>query len=466
MKRIQGSISVFLALTITLMLSFCLILIESARENTMLLKAEIVFDTGINSLLAEYHSVLWDKYDLLYVDCSYGQDMPDYEQTKGHLQAYIEKNLQYDGGSWLNLNYESCELGNVLLATDFSGADFYKQAIADAEASVGLSYIEKVLEWFAQMEGTYPLRVTMDEGKEAASNAIEEANGTEVEVKPAVWGKDKEGNPVIIEEAEYETVDIKNPLDDIWSANILLRQVVENYSDISSSKIDLSALASYRSLAAGNSDEDKEVDGLLKKALFCKYLFDHFTSYTDFVEDGQNGLHCQLEYILGGKNSDSMNLEVVAAELLAIREIDNYLSLLQDEVRKAEAHALAIAAAGIAPWLKPVVYQAMMLYWAYEESVADLQILFRGGEIPLVKSLPIESISEFTLDYEEYLLLLVMLQNREVLVMRAIDLVELTVREEQPAFCMDACISQAILVGNFTDNYDKRYTITKKLRYY
>ena len=64
-EKVGGSISVFFAVTLTLMLSFCMVLIESARENTMLLKADVVFNAGVQSVMAEFHTALWEKYDLL-----------------------------------------------------------------------------------------------------------------------------------------------------------------------------------------------------------------------------------------------------------------------------------------------------------------------------------------------------------------------------------------------------------------
>ena len=152
MKKAEGSVSVFLALTTTLVLSFCMVLIESARENTMLLKADVTFDTGVQCLLAEYHQALWEDYDLFYIDCSYGTDMPDYELVKHHLQGYIERNLGYDNVGWLGLQYEEVVISDVVLATDFGGKDFYMQAVEAAEASVGIPYIEQILEWLHQVE--------------------------------------------------------------------------------------------------------------------------------------------------------------------------------------------------------------------------------------------------------------------------------------------------------------------------
>ena len=484
MKRAEGSVSVFLALTITLALSFCMVLIESARENTMLLKADVIFDTGAQCLLAEYHQVLWEDYDLFYIDSSYGTDMPDYELVKQHLKGYIDRNLGYDNGGWLGLWYEGAVIFDVALATDFGGKDFYMQAVEAAEASVGIPYIEQILGWLNQVESVQDIGQSMTEQKKEAGHAIADADGTEVLVKEAVWGQKADGTPVLLEEAEYETVDIDNPLEQIASANVLLRQIVPDYTKVSTVKVNTSALASHRELAAGsmaeNNADDSVWNSMWNKSLFCKYVLDHFAAYTDmkagasevndldetdFYEE-QGKLQYELEYLIGGMNADAQNMEVVVAELLAIREIDNYLLLLQDETKQLEAHSIATVAAALVPWLEPVVAQALLLYWAYEDSIADLQTLLNGGEVALVKSVPLDAMANFTLGYEEYLIILILLQSRETLTMRAMDLIELSVRQKQSAFRMDGCISQAYLLGSFQDNYCKEYTISKKLVYY
>ena len=172
-KTENGSISVFLALTITMMLSFCMVLIESARENAMLLKADMVFDTGVRCLMAEFHQKLWEEYDLFYVDCSYGSDVPDYGKVKSHLQDYIEENLKYETKGWFALDYQDCQMAEVSLATDLKGTDFYLQAVEAAEASVGITYIEQALEWLEQVESTRYMSEYIESGSRDAEETIE-----------------------------------------------------------------------------------------------------------------------------------------------------------------------------------------------------------------------------------------------------------------------------------------------------
>lgn len=461
-----GSISVFLALTITLMLSFCIVLIESARENAMLLKADMVFDTGMRCLMAEYHQKLWEEYDLFYVDCSYGSSIPDYEKVKSQLQSYIEENLKYDSKGWFALEYQGCQMSEVLLATDTGCSDFYRQAVEAAEASVGIPYIEQALSWLDQVESTRYVSDWIESDSNHTEETIEGVNGTIVEVKEAVWGVDKNGKSVLLEDAEYETVDISNPLDQILSGNTLLKQIVGEFSDVSLNRIDVSALASSRNLAVGTDNDEEDTDGIWEKAFFCKYVLDHFDNFMDRNSSQEDGLVYPLEYLIGGKAADAQNMEVVAAKLLIIREIDNYLMLLQDEVKRAEADAIGAAAASLVPWVGPVVAQGVLIYWAYEESVADLQKLFKGEAIPLIKSVGEEVFSEILLKYEDYIYLLLLMQGRDDLIIRAMDMIEADIRKEQSSFRIDACISYAVFSGTFMDIYDKKYAITNKIQYY
>lgn len=69
-------LTVFLALSMTVILSLCLTLIEGARTNGARFMTEYAMDVGMNSILAEYHRELLKQYDVFFVDTSYGTNQP------------------------------------------------------------------------------------------------------------------------------------------------------------------------------------------------------------------------------------------------------------------------------------------------------------------------------------------------------------------------------------------------------
>ena len=77
-----------------------------------------------------------------------------------------------------------------------------------------------------------------------------------------------------------------------------------------------------------------------------------------------------MEYILEGKESDQQNLEVVVKKLLLMRSGANYLYLLTDAGKQAEAETLAVSlSTAIAlPVLTGLVKQAILVAWAFGEA--------------------------------------------------------------------------------------------------
>ena len=64
--------------------------------------------------------------------------------------------------------------------------------------------------------------------------------------------------------------------------------------------------------------------------LFGQYLLKKLGNYR---KPASSGLNYQVEYILGGKNSDRENLKSVATKLLLIRQGVNMAYLISDGVR-------------------------------------------------------------------------------------------------------------------------------------
>ena len=66
----RGYITVFLSLSLTLILSLVFTVIEGARISAIRMKFECVTDIGMNSVLAEYHRELVKQYNIFAIDAS------------------------------------------------------------------------------------------------------------------------------------------------------------------------------------------------------------------------------------------------------------------------------------------------------------------------------------------------------------------------------------------------------------
>ena len=173
-------------------------------------------------------------------------------------------------------------------------------------------------------------------------------------------------------------------------------------------------------------------------------------------------LQYQLEYLLEGHNSDIENLRGVCNTLVLMREVANLLYLMTDSLKVAEADALAltITSALLAPYLQPVVKYTLLAAWAYAESVVDVKHLLSGDKVPIIKSkkdwnLSLEGMLDYEkfsgsdgknekgLDYTAYLRVLLAIEKEDKVVNRAMDLVEMYMRlkEGNHYFRLDACIS-------------------------
>ena len=67
-----GYLTVYMALSLWVMLSLFFVLLDGIRQSTVRMESQIIADIGMDSILAEYHRELFERYGLLFVDISYG----------------------------------------------------------------------------------------------------------------------------------------------------------------------------------------------------------------------------------------------------------------------------------------------------------------------------------------------------------------------------------------------------------
>ncbi len=456
-KVCKGYLTIYVSLTLTIMLSLCLTLIEGARQNTIRLETECVMDIAMSSVMAEYHRELFTQYNLFYIDSSYGSAYPSYYNTEARLRFYLEQNLNIQEAAYIDFLYkdllgmkaDTVYLKAVALATDGDGILFQKRAAEAVKDDMGLTLAEDVLEWVRAIEDQGLLERDIAAEKQKADLALQAYHGTKKQ----------------LEEEKWITVEIADPTQhlDNMRAQGVLKWVLDAGTILSGQKVDLNQYISARQrrgeINHGNYVVTEELT-TLEKILFHEYLL-RYSGHFGQEKDGSL-LKYQAEYLLAGKNADTDNLRKVVGTICGIREVANVLYLTKDKGKSAliEVVASILAAAVFCPEIAPLFETILVIGWAYAESLHDTKVLLEGGRVPLLKDdkswyydldsiLKAFSVSANKeqgrgMSYKDYLHVLLYLEDAKQTAFRFMDLMEMDIRltEGNENFRMDACIER------------------------
>lgn len=474
-KETDGYLTVFLSLILSIMLSLCLPLVLGVRENSRLMEIECVTDIGMNNILAEYHRELLRQYNLFFIDTSYGTANASYNRTAAHLQEYIACNLG-DKEIFLSALYRNLlkleaggiEITAVSVASDDGGAVLRRQAVDVMYQHIGISYLKQVENWVnVTQEYGLDTRDVLQERKESIKQLAE-------------WDVFGEGEGEAAEAAK----DLGNGVVSIWEAGVL-SFVIKELETLSTCEIDVQQYLSSRQRLQGTGMNPAVTfqDGFWEQLVFHEYILAYTGRYTQEKEDSI--LKYQTEYILSGKSGDVENLKSVVYKLLGIRAAANLIHLLSSEEKcmLAEAASAAIAAIFTIPEAEPVLTAVLILTWAMAESLYDVSRLLGGSRVPLLKTeadwhYGLEAIFDFSgsldggeettgLSYDDYLRVLLCLQDKQVTTYRLMDIMEMDIRRTpgNGSFQMDGCIDSltATIVYNSADG--KSYSVSSSHGY-
>lgn len=256
--------------------------------------------------------------------------------------------------------------------------------------------------------------------------------------------------------------------------------------EVSDKKVKTKELVSGRKLETGLA-----MGGFRKSR--WKYALPGFVSAIshgktgNYIEPGKSGLRYQIEYIIGKKNSDEANLKDVAKKLLMVREGLNVAYLVSDALMMGQIHAMAaaIAAAFLIPPAVVVIEGALILCWAFAESILDVRELFAGGKVPLTKNasnwqLSLQGLPALVdkldtdrqndvngLSYEDYLQIFLLTTSKAQKVKGGMDMIESSFREMEDwnEFCLDHCITALEASVDVKANKRKVFTVTREYHY-
>ena len=463
--RADGYLTVFLSLSLTVILGFYFVLMEGAALNSGQFQTEIITDIAAGSALGEYNRELLSQYDLFFIDTSYGSFTPDLSNTQKHIEEYLEKNLTPTGvigvnniRNFVGLDIEEVTVDSARYSTQLNGAPVKEQIYAYFSADPLEEGFDEVLAMADNFQGFSLESGEWQERRDACEQALSEA----------------EPVTVINDEGEEETAEIENPAAPVLSfrATPVLNQVIRDYGGISaaaalSNRLSERGVILHETVSPENTHEYPEADALM----LDEYIMEKCGRYGSTKEGSH--LSYEVEYIIAGEDSDRKNLETIARRLLIIREAANCIHIFSDEGKTSQAKAIAsvLACCLLNPELVDIITPVILFGWAYVESVKDVSSLLAGGKVPLIKDAsswktPITCIlapSLYTsadtggsgMSYADYLRIFLYMNGMSGKTLRLFDIIEMDIRETDgnSFFQMDQCLDAFRLQVKTSDRY-------------
>lgn len=490
----KGSVTIFLALILSLVLSLVCASIESVRMSAA--RAQILngMDIGLYSLFGQYDRTLLEEYDLfaLYAGGKEDLDMASlYDNFQSYMKPVLKQNSQ-------KLEILQGGFNGYQLLTDGNGEAFYRQAVQYMRETLGSQGVQALL---GKLKDEKQKTEAAEKQGEQAENgntlnsydsAVADAAQKSEEARKEQENKKNEDDFSDVGSGDdfsdgIET-EVENPIPVIRRVRKmgLLNLVVPAERGISDAAVNKKTLISSRRIQTGMAmDSDIQSDNSYTSgALFSQYLLKKLGNYRN---PSAMGLNYQVEYILGGKNSDRENLKSVAGKLLLIRQGANMAYLIADSGKRMqiEALSLAIASGFLIPPAAAVIEAALIFCWAFAESILDVRELLAGGHVPLAKTasdwqLSLSNLSDILgqldssrkdsnggMSYEDYLGILLMSKSKQDKVLRGMDMIECSIRErgKRTGFRMDHCVTALEASADIRANGKKTFTVTRQYAY-
>ena len=203
---------------------------------------------------------------------------------------------------------------------------------------------------------------------------------------------------------------------------------------------------SLTSAAESIADKAKDIDVAFEEGcegfLLNLYVLNMFNNKNELICEN-HFFKNEAEYILGGELSDKKNEKRVEMALKAMRFPLNLAHIYGDSDKR---NAVITAAEILTPGPAAAATQAALAStWAYAESDNDVDLLWEGYKVPVIKDKStwaidlegaVEGIKGNTVipdaqkgyDYRQYLQVLLFFQDKGIKVARILDLIQINVR--------------------------------------
>lgn len=457
--KFHGSITLFLCLIFTALLSLIILVLESSRIHAVNTRTEGISHMAMESVLGYFSLPLFENYGLFAVN------IPDSSLTP-LLDKYVNYNLFPASdlpGAYYNLyktasyNCTPCKIYHI---TDSKGEIFVNQVIRYMKYSavphttdilLNSSYINIFFKDYVDIS-----KINTTENQVDTSFPLEDFSG------------DTADSSTLAEEEALSKRDSIFTRIRSFLNHASLSIYIDKSSDISARRTDVSKLPSIICNYSGHSDSPEFLSGS-DKILFLLYLSDNFSCYTSKKSDNTE-LSYQLEYLIGGAPCDDENLLNSILKIQSLRTGLNLAYLYTDTQKRQAARALAEAAVGLipVPFIVEFTQLSILSAWSSAEAIVDVRNLLKGNKIPIFKTknswtLELDDLLTFQYNtsskssgngftYAEYIQLFLYTELSTDTIYRTMDLIQMDLRKNyNPDFQMTECITG--LKYNFNYNY-------------
>lgn len=454
--RQKGEITVFLSLILSVTLSLLCVIFESGRAASIKLQKEVAMDAALRSCFGEYNVKLYSIYDLLYIDSSYKAGNADTENVTNHLNAYMQKNLDFamDKGSlnYFKINVLESEIEGMLLASDYNGLSVYEQAVNYLREYGDLSQIGRI-------QGISSMLPTTDAGD--------------------FYG---EWDMVLSQIAAF-SIPFYNPSEVVRGLSSAADlQLIGARSKVLSS-LSYGSVPSKRSLREGNY----KISASNNNLLFTEYLRQKCGSFARPKE--YSHLSCELEYLIYGFDTDVSNVKAVINRLIRIFSNNIYESL-GSRVGEMKAYAEILVPPPVVPedpasWaireeLVNLTASSLRYAWAETEAILKVDRLLGGGRVSALN--PSSEMISSLLDmpaypallggsggsgytYEEYLCAFILSADMTQVRRRFLDILEINIKKSgSKGFEIDGAL-EYLKARVLSSSIGREYHITREYAY-
>ena len=481
-KKVKGSITIFLSLSLSLIASLLFYTLESCHLDALIARSEGITYLSLDSLFSQYCLPLFENYGLFCLN-EQGLDLENEIKKYADYNSRTPSSILKNNSSFLNLTVDNVDITSVKYITDNDGDAFVSQICDYVKYMEFAAYAQTLCD--NSNISTPEIFTTAEDGSlnmDFNSIDLEKANSIKLYDKNSDSANDTLVSDIVVSKdfkdntSTYIGHIIKNGL---------LSFLVENPKEVSTqtTKKDILPSVTCQLTEDGVAESYGYYKDLsettIEKAYFCEYIYNTFGCYTSPAENTY--LKYPIEYIINGADSDDTNLINCCSHVINLRLGCNLVYLFLDEEKYADAKKAAELVNVLPiPGARYIARITILTIWATAEALLDTRDLLSGKNVPLIKSddnwtLELTDLTTFSkntisknkgedgLSYKRYLELLLATQNNISLYYRTMDLIQMDICHQ---YNEDFRISKCVYSLEVTIQYSLPYLLlSKKTKY-